>query len=155
MFSAFRRDVKKRIEEIHKKYILPAEGTFDFALMYVPSEGVYHELLADAELTEFSRSKRVISVGPNSLFAYLQNIVVSLRGQEVNKMAGELLSMIQGIKQDSDKFGRHLEVLENHIKNAGNTMGTAKKEYDKLSSSIHSAAKLELGEIEKVERLLE
>jgi DNA anti-recombination protein RmuC len=70
-------------------------------------------------------------------------------------MAGELLSMIQGIKQDSDKFGRHLEVLENHIKNAGNTMGTAKKEYDKLSSSIHSAAKLELGEIEKVERLLE
>ncbi len=144
MRSAFRKDVKKRIEEIHKKYILPQEGTFDFALMYVPSEGVYHEILADSDLNDYSRAKRVISVGPNSLFAYLQNIVVSLRGQEVNKVAGELLSMIQGIRQDSDKFSRHLDVLENHIKNAGNTMGTARKEFDKLSSSIENAASLKL-----------
>lgn len=156
MRSAFRKDVKKRIEEIHKKYILPQEGTFDFALMYVPSEGVYHEVLADSDLNEFSRAKRVISVGPNSLFAYLQNIVVSLRGQEVNKMAGELLAMIQGVRQDSDKFSRHLDVLENHIKNAGNTMGTARKEFDKLSISIQNAASLKLdGGEAKEPRLIE
>lgn len=144
MRTAFRRDVKKRIEEIHKKYILPSEGTFDFALMYVPSEGVYAEVIADAELIEFSRTKRVISVGPNSLFAYLQNIIVSLRGQEVNKVAGELLTIMQTIRQESDKFGKHLDTLANHLKNANNTMITVSGDYAKLQGKISSAASLQL-----------
>lgn len=155
MRSAFRKDVKKRIDEIHKKYILPNEGTFDFALMYVPSEGVYAEVIADSDLTEYTRLKRVIAVGPNSLFAYLQNIIASLRGQEVNKMAQELLAMIQGIRQDSDKVGRHLEVLENHMKNASNSLGIVSTDFVKLKTTITKAASLELEVKPVVEKLLE
>lgn len=144
--KAFFKDVKKRIDEIHKKYILPQEGTFDFALMYVPSEGIYNEILMDSDVIDYARNKSVIAVSPNSLFIYLKNIILSLRGQEINKMAQQILAMITGIKQESDKFGRNLEILANHIKNASGSMGTVSNEFVKLKTSIQNAASLKLEE---------
>ncbi len=144
--KAFLKDVKKRIDEIHKKYILPQEHTFDFALMYVPSEGVYQEIIMDGDLLDFARGKKVIPLGPNALYVYLRNIIVSLRGQEINKMAQQILTMITGIKQESDKFGRNLEVLGNHIKNANNSMGTVAGDFVKLKASISNASSLKLDE---------
>lgn len=144
--KAFLKDVKKRIDEIHKKYLLPQEGTFDFGLMYVPSEGVYQELLMSGDIIEYSRSKRVIPVGPNSLYIYLQNIIVSLRGQQINTAAKEILAMINGIKQESDKFGKNLDVLATHVKNVGNTMGVVGNDFVKLKTSISNAASLQLEE---------
>lgn len=152
--KAFLKDVKKRIDEIHKKYILPQEGTFDFALMYVPSEGIYQEIILDDDINVYARNKRVMPVSPNSLFIYLQNIVVSLRGQEINKMAQQILAMITGIKQESDKFGRNLEILGKHIVNAGNSMGTVNGDFLKLQMSIQNAASLKLDEA-KEQKLLE
>ena len=142
--KAFFRDVKKRIDEIHKKYILPQEETFDFALMYVPSEGVFSEILDDASTMEYSRSKKVYFVSPNNFYHYLQVVLLSLRGQKINEAAHQILSMISGIKQESDKFNRHLEVLANHIKNANNSMGSVTGEYSKLQGSINNAASLKL-----------
>lgn len=144
--KAFLKDVKKRIDEIHKKYILPQEGTLDYALMYVPSEGVFQELLSDADLVDYARGKQVFPVGPNSFYALLQSIMVSFRGQQINEMAHEILRMVNGIKQESDKFGRNLDVLANHVKNASNSMGNVSNEYSKLKSSIHNAASLRLEE---------
>jgi DNA recombination protein RmuC len=142
--KAFLKDVKKRVDEICKKYILPQEGTFDFALMYVPSEGIYQEVIEADDIIEYCRNKAVIPVSPNTMYIYLRNIMLSLRGQEINKKAQEILKMISGIKTESDKFGRNLEVLGNHIKNAGNTMGTVSNDFLKLKGSIANAANLEL-----------
>lgn len=153
--KAFLKDVKKRIDEIHKKYLLPQEGTFDFGLMYVPSEGVYQELLISSDLIEYARSKRVIPVGPNSLYIYLQNIIVSLRGQQINSAAKEILAMISGIKQESDKFGKNLEVLSTHVKNVNNTMGVVSNDFVKLRSNIANAASLELEAKSEDAKLLE
>lgn len=146
--KAFLRDVKKRIDEIHKKYILPQEGTFDFALMYMPSEGIFHEALEDISLIEYSRNKKVYMVSPNTLYHHLQIILIALRGQQVNEVAEKLLHMVAGIQQESTKFGRNLGVLSNHIKNAGNTMGTVAIDFEKLSTSINNAATLQLEEAE-------
>lgn len=151
--KAFMRDVKKRVDEIHKKYILPQEGTFDFALMYVPSEGVFSEILDDSGILEHARLKKVYLVSPNTLYHHLQVILLSLRGQKINEAATQIISMISGIKQESDKFGRHLEILSNHIKNAGNTMGTVSGEYGKLVGSINNAASLKLEEQHREESL--
>ncbi len=140
----FFKDVKKRIDEIHKKYILPQEGTFDFALMYVPSAGVYQEIIIDSDIIEYARGKAVIPVGPNDLFIYLRNIVVSLRGQQVNEVAKEILAMITGIRQESDKFGKNLDVLATHVKNVNNTMGVVSNDFTKLKTSIGNAASLQL-----------
>lgn len=151
----FYKDVKKRIDEIHKKYVLPQEGTFDFALMYVPSAGVYQEIIVDSDIIEYARGKAVIPVGPNDLFIYLRNIVVSLRGQQVNEVAKEILAMITGIRQESDKFGKNLDVLATHVKNVNNTMGVVSNDFVKLRSSIANAASLELQAETEATQLIE
>lgn len=142
--KAFLKDVKKRVDEICKKYILPQEGTFDFALMYVPSEGIYQEVIEADDIIEYCRSKAVIPVSPNTMYIYLRNIMLSLRGQEINKKAQEILKMISGIKTESDKFSKNLDVLGTHIKNAGNTMGTVATDFVRLKANIQNAANLEL-----------
>ncbi|PIR96364.1 MAG: hypothetical protein COT92_01430 [Candidatus Doudnabacteria bacterium CG10_big_fil_rev_8_21_14_0_10_42_18] len=144
--KAFLKDVKKRVDEIHKKYILPQENTFDFALMYIPSEGVFSEVLDDTNILEYARGKKVYYVSPNTLYHHLQIILLSLRGQKVNEAAQQILAMIAGIKQESDKFGRNLEVLSTHIKNTSNTMGTVSNHFVKLKSSIENASSLKLEE---------
>jgi DNA recombination protein RmuC len=156
--KAFLRDVKKRVDEIHKKYILPQENTFDFALMYIPSEGVFSEVLDDTAVLTYAREKKVYFVSPNTLYHHLQIILLSLRGQKINEAAQAILAMIAGIKQESDKFGRNLEVLGSHIKNAGNTMGTVSNDFAKLKTSISNASSLKLEDSAKepvVQKLLE
>src|SRR5258708_5280324 len=106
--KAFLKDVKKRIDEIHKKYILPQEGTFDYALMFIPSEGVYMEAANDQETQMYTRTKKVVIVGPNTLNITLRGLLVSLRGQQISKAAQSVLAMINGIRQESDKFNRIL-----------------------------------------------
>ena len=149
--KAFLRDIRKRIDEIHKKYILPQENTFDFALMYIPSEGVFHEALEDMATVEYARAKKVYMVSPNTLYHHLQIILIALRGQQVNEVAEKLLHMVSGIQQESEKFGRNLGVLNNHIKNAGNTMGTVANDFTKLQSSISNAATLQMEQAEVTE----
>mgnify|MGYP001582266699 FL=1 len=140
----FLRDVKKRVEEIHKKYILPQENTFDFALMYIPSEAVFSEILDDINTISNAREKKVYFVSPNTLYHHLQVILLSLRGQKINEAAQQILAAISGIRQESDKFGRNLEILANHLKNAGNTMGLVGNDFQKLKNSIHNASSLKL-----------
>jgi DNA recombination protein RmuC len=155
--KTFLKDVKKRVDEIHKKYILPQENTFDFALMYIPSEGVFSEVLDDIAVLNYAREKKVYFVSPNTLYHHLQIILLSLRGQKINEAAQHILAMIAGIKQESDKFGRNLEVLSTHIKNTSNTMGTVSNDFSKLKSSIANASSLKLDEAKSGEeqKLLE
>lgn len=151
--KAFLKDVKKRVDEIHKKYILPQEGTFDYALMFIPSEGVYMEVAQDLETETYARGKKVIMVGPNTLNVTLRAFLVSLRGQQISKAAQQVLGMINGIKQESDKFGKTLDTLANHVKNTSNTMGVVTDGFSKLKGNISNAANLQLDE--KVEQLPE
>jgi len=149
----FLKDVKKRIDEIHKKYILPQEGTYDFALMFIPSEGIYLEVAEDLPTCSYARDKKVVMVGPNTLYLTLQTFLVSLRGQQINKAAQQVLAMINGIKQESDKFGKSLDTMANHVKNTNNTMGTVIDGYAKLKSQIINASNLQMEDNSKVEEL--
>lgn len=142
--KAFIRDIKKRIDEIHKKYILPEEGTFDFAMMYVPSEAVFYEIINDDSLTEYARSKRVYVSSPNSFMYYLQIIMLSLRGQKINEAASQIMSLIAAIRQDSDKFGRNLEVLGRHVTNAKNTSDLVAGDYMQLKNKIEQVSNLQI-----------
>jgi DNA recombination protein RmuC len=142
--KAFLKDVKKRIDEIHRKYILPQEGTLDYAFMFIPSEGVYMEVAEDLDAQAYARSKKVVVVGPNTLNINLRAILVSLRGQQINKAAKQVLAAINGIKQESDKFGKNLDTMANHVKNTNNSMGVIIDSYVKLKTQIGNAATLQL-----------
>jgi DNA recombination protein RmuC len=126
MRRAFARDVKARVDEIAKKYILPDEGTFDFALMYVPAENVYYEIVVrdekseDEPLLAYALGRRVIPVSPNSFYAYLQTILLGLKGLRIERNAAEIMAALGRLQGDLGKFREHFDVVGRHLTNARN-----------------------------------
>lgn len=151
--KAFLKDIKKRVDEICKKYILTQESTYDFALMFIPSEAVYIEVADDIEVMRYARERKVIFVGPNTLYLTLQTFLVSLKGQQINKAAQQILSMVSGIKQESEKFQKTFDTALRHVKNANGAMDVASSDYTKLRSTITNASNLELQAEQTSEKL--
>src|SRR4030043_1811494 len=102
--KAFTADVKKHIDAISTKYIRPQEGTLDFALMYIPSEPIYYEILTNSpDLDDYAYRKRVRPVSPNTLYAYLRAIIMSLEGTRIEKQAGQILAALREIGDETNK----------------------------------------------------
>lgn len=123
----FEKDVKKHISDISKKYILVSEGTLDYALMYVPSESVYYQIVKSTDLYDFASSKRILIVSPMSFYAYLKAILMSFEGQKIEARAREILSLLQSLQKDYEKTDEALSVLNRHITNAYNAVGNVSK----------------------------
>ncbi|MEK7194479.1 MAG: DNA recombination protein RmuC [Patescibacteria group bacterium] len=136
MRKFFVRDVKKRIDEISKKYILPEENTLDFALMYVPADGVFNELSDDVEVYEYARQKQVHLVSPSTFYYFLQVILIGLQGTRFNEQAQHVLKVIQGLRKDSEKFSDNLAVLNKHVTNAKSTLDLVGSGYERIHSKI-------------------
>lgn len=139
----FNRDVKKHISDISKKYILPTEGTLDYALMYVPSESVYYEIIRDSDLYDFASSSRVLIVSPMSFYAYLKAILMSFEGQKIEERAKEILMVLQSLKKDYKKTDEALSVLNRHITNAYNQISNVSKLFLSFSHKLDATHSLE------------
>lgn len=138
----FERDVKKHIDAISKKYILTDEGTIDYALMYVPSEAVYYEVVNNADLFDYAGSQRVLPVSPTTFYAYMRAILMSFEGQKVEQKAKEVLSAIRAIQKDYEKVEDNLSVLQKHVNNANNMMGSVLTSFGQLGQKVSSARSL-------------
>lgn len=142
--KAFIKDIKKRIDEIAKKYILPGEHTFDFALMYVPADGVFNEITDDIEVYEYARAKHVHLVSPSTFYYFLQVLMVGFQRERINDQAESILKSIQGLRQDSEKFAGNLSVLTKHITNAKSTLELVGSSYDRIHGTIEQVSSLKL-----------
>jgi DNA recombination protein RmuC len=143
----FIADVKKHITEIADKYILPDEGTFDFALMYIPAENVYYETILKDETFGEERSiysialkKRVIPVSPNSFYAYLQVIVLGLKGLQIEKEAQTLFQSLARLQGDLGRFKKDFQVLGSHLVNAKTKFDDAEKRLDRFSDKLETVS---------------
>jgi DNA recombination protein RmuC len=143
----FVADVKKHIDDIATKYILPEEGTYDFALMYIPAENVYYETILKEEALDEERGlyshairKRVIPVSPNSFFAYLQVIVYGLKGMEIEKSAQLIYQTLAQLRGDLTRFQGDFQVLGTHLANAKTRFDDAEKRLVKFSDRLELAA---------------
>jgi len=139
----FVRDVKKHIADISQKYILPEEGTMDFALMYIPSEPVYYEVVNSVDLTEYARKSKVYPVSPNTLYAHLQVILLSFQGKEIEQKSRTLFALLRAIQKDYGKLGENLSVLNKHLTNAYNQMSNVGTEYTLMGQKLSSTQSLE------------
>jgi DNA recombination protein RmuC len=138
----FQRDVRKHVEAIAGKYILPDEGTYDFALMYVPAENVYYETIIkqdageEHELFSYALQKRVIPVSPNSFYAYLQTILLGLRGMQVEQRAHEILATLQRLRGDFDRLNENFRLVGKHLTNATGAYSETEKSLTKLDAKL-------------------
>ncbi len=140
--KAFKQDIKTRIDET-AKYVRPEESTMDFAFMFIPSEGVYYDLLvnqvgslksSERDLIQYAFDKKVIIVSPTSFHAYLQTVMQGLKALQIEKKAEE-------IKKRVGELGKHIGAYEEYYHKLGTTLGTTVSHYN--------AGYKELGKIDK------
>jgi DNA recombination protein RmuC len=138
---AFVTAVKLHTDSIAKKYILPAENTLDLALMFVPSESVYYELLQSADskgqqLDAYCREKRIVAVSPNTLYAHLCVIAMGLRGMQIEENARRLANGLAGLQKRLGNFSEFFEKLGTHVKNVQQSYQEADRRLDKTQAAL-------------------
>jgi len=136
----FTKDVKKHVDAISSKYILPEEGTMDFALMYVPSESVYYEIVNNMQVMDHARSCRVYVVSPSTLYAHLQTILLSFEGKKLEHKTKEVMKLLRSVQKDYEKTALQLSVANRHVTNAFNAMSSLDSSFSKLGQKIEMTA---------------
>jgi DNA recombination protein RmuC len=134
----FEKDVKKHIEDISSKYIVVAEGTVDYALMYIPSEAIYYEIVNMSALCDFASDKRVLPVSPMSFYAYMKSILMSFEGQKIQSQTKEILATLRSIRKEYEKTEDALSVLQKHITNSYNQFSNVSKMFIGLGQKLNS-----------------
>ena len=145
----FSSDIKKHIDAISSKYILTNEGTIDFALMYVPSESVYYEIVNDSALYDHATKKRVLAVSPMTFYAFLRSILIGFEGQKISQQAHKILSNLRSVQKEYEKVNENMETLSRHVTNSYNMMTQVTTSFGRLGQQIETTN--ELGEIEDKE----
>lgn len=134
----FITDVKKHISDIAKKYIVVDEHTVDYALMYIPSETVFYEIINTEELFDFAGAKRVLPVSPLSFYAYMKAILMSYEGQKIQKQAKEIINILKSIKKDYERTDESVNLLSKHLTNAYNQASQVSKNLNSLGQKLSS-----------------
>jgi DNA recombination protein RmuC len=139
----FKSDVKKHIDAISEKYILPDEGTFDFALMYIPAENIYYETIIKEEsyaeedgLYAYATKRRVVPVSPNSFYAHLRVIALGLKGLQIERSAKEIFQNLELLGTELRKFNDVFETLGTQLNNAKNNYDKADKQLAGLTEKF-------------------
>ena len=139
----FTKDVRKHIDAISKKYILPSEGTMDFALMYIPSESVYYEIVNQTEVLDYARKSRVYMVSPSTLYAHLQTILLSFEGKKIENSSKELFTLLRSLQIDYVKVEDNLSILGKHINNSYSQFGNVSSGFFNLGRKLNSTKSIE------------
>ena len=140
--KAFARDVKGHVDSIATKYIRPDEGTYDFAFMYLPSEAIYYELVCGktGALLTYAHEKRVLPVSPTTLTAYLQVVVLGLKGLQIEQHAQEVMAYCAQLQKDFGRFKEDFDLVGTHLGRAQSKFVDAEKRLDKFETKLERAS---------------
>jgi len=137
----FLKDVTSHIDKIASSYIRPAEGTLDFAMMYLPAENIYYEAVVKndgdtQDVMKYCLDKKVIPVSPNLLYAYLMTVVMGLHGLQIEKQAAEIRQNLKKLNADFAEFVSTWDTLGSHIRNTSNKYDEAGKKLDRFGMQL-------------------
>ena len=152
--KTFLEDVKAKVNEISSKYILPSENTVDFALMYVPAEAVYYEIInnisKELDVTGYAWSKKVILTSPNTIYLTLRTIEHWFKDTQISRQTQEILKRLSRINQDSAKLMDDFRKLGGHIKNASSAYDNSEKRLSLLGERVEKL--IETGETKYLDK---
>ncbi|HUJ32789.1 MAG TPA: DNA recombination protein RmuC [Candidatus Acidoferrum sp.] len=137
--------VRKHATSIAEKYVLPHEHTFDYALMFVPSESVYYELLMSEDskhgpLDEFCRAQRVFPASPNTICALLGAVAINLQERKLEENIQYLRSGLDGLKKQMESFADVYEKLGNHLRHAQQSYDEADSKFERARNSLEQVS---------------
>ncbi|MBP6881983.1 MAG: DNA recombination protein RmuC [Candidatus Levybacteria bacterium] len=147
----FIRDVKEHIDTISKKYILPDEGTMDFALMYVPSESVFYEICNLPEILNFAKKSRVYVVSPSTLYIHLQTILLSFEGKKIESRSKEVFRLLRTIQLEYGKVEESMGVLGKHLNNATSQFSNVSTGFTQIGNKLQTTNLLEKEVVEELQ----
>lgn len=133
--TEFKRKVRQKIDEV-KEYIRPQEGTYNFALMVIPSEAVFYELIANKDFTqdgglyEYAQTKNVFLTSPLTFWAYLITIAQGLKGLEIEHRAEEVLASLQMLAGQIRSF------TQEEFRKLGGHLRLANSQYDQAEKAL-------------------
>lgn len=137
--TQFAGDLKKHIDSVSAKYIVPEEGTVDFALIYIPSEVVYYEILQMGDqIAQYANQKHVLLVSPNSFYYFLKIILVAMEGKRLEMTGRKILGMLNGLRQDGQRLTEQLRILNNHLNNSRSALDRVTHEAQQLCQHLEN-----------------
>ncbi|HEX2050699.1 MAG TPA: DNA recombination protein RmuC [Actinomycetota bacterium] len=143
---AFAADVDAHVRAIGSRYVVPDEGTFDFAVMYVPAEGVYSEVLRLSHrrrpLFETAIEARVVPMSPLTMYGYLQTVLFGLKCLSIEQSAREVLDFCARLQQDIERFASEYETLGRHLGNARAKYEEGARRLDRFRDKLEGAVDL-------------
>jgi len=151
----FIQDIKFNIDKIASKYILPSENTVDYALMYIPAEAIFHQImfnLREENIGEYARRKKVVLTSPNTIYLTLRTIQHWFKDTQISRKTQEILQRLNRIQQDAQKLMDDFRKLGNHLKNASSAYESSEKRLTLFSERVEKLTQGE--EEEKTNKLL-
>jgi DNA recombination protein RmuC len=138
----FIKDVNSHIDKIASDYIRPAEGTLDFAIMYIPAENVYYETIVKYlgethDILQYCFDKKVIPVSPNLLYAYLMTVAMGLHGLQIEKQAAEIRQNLKKLNSSFADFSGTWDILGKHLRNAYSQYDEGQKKLDRFGLQLN------------------
>lgn len=131
----FYSDVKGRINEIADRYVLPPQ-TLELAFMFVPAESVFSQVIQHSDLMAYGRSRRVVPVSPNTMYAYLQALAVGFRGLKIQEEAKQVQKILAELGTRFEKFQEHFNMIGRHLDNAKNQFDRAARDVERFESKL-------------------
>ncbi len=148
----FIEDIKTMVEDISRKYIIPGEGTVDFALMYVPAEAVYYEIInnikGEFDLASYAWSKKVVLTSPNTIYLTLRTIEHWFKDTQISRQTQEILKRLSKINQDAARLMMDFKKLGGHLRNAVSSFDNSEKRLNLFSDKVEKL--LEIKEAKKL-----
>lgn len=141
---AFLQQVRRHIDAVGR-YVSPADGTIDFAVMYIPSESVYYDLVlrdeeGEPDLRAYCADRKVIPASPNTLLAYLQVVALGVRGLAMQERTRELQQGVSAVRREFERFVELHDQLGRHLENATKKFDETDRALSRASSAIETLA---------------
>jgi len=141
-----KKNIKKHIKDISEKYVSKEEKSLDVAFMYIPAENIYYESVIrddeDLNIKQYCYEKRVIPVSPSTLYAYIQIVLLGMKGMQVSKKAKDILNSIKTMESEFSRVIDSYSKIGSHLKNVNQRYSETEKHLDKFEARLQGSLAL-------------